>query len=252
MKVLVLGGTGATGKQLLDQLLDRGHEVHAVVRSTTSLTDELIKNDNLSLTEASVLDLDQSKLQELVSGCDAVASCLGHNLSLRGIFGPPYRLVTEAARRVCSVVQNSKSSRPLKFVLMNTTGNRNRDLNEPVSFAQRCIVGLLRYLVPPHADNEDAAEYLRSTIGQSNDQIEWVVVRPDSLINESSVSPYSLHASPTRSAIFDAGKTSRINVANFIAALIDTDDLWQTWKGKMPVIYNSTTSSPDAPESPQS
>ena len=248
MKVFVLGGTGATGKLLLRQLLEKGHVVHAVVRSTTSLPEDLVQNKKLSLTEASVLDLEQSKLQELVSDCDASASCLGHNLSLRGIFGPPYRLVTESARRVCSALQNTQPSRPIKFVLMNTTGNRNRDLNEPVSFAQLCVVGLLRYLIPPHADNEDAAEFLRSTIGHSNDQIEWVVVRPDSLIDETCVSPYSLHASPTRSAIFDAGTTSRINVANFMAELISVDDLWQTWKGKMPVIYNSTP----PPESAQS
>ncbi|MEW4489006.1 NAD(P)H-binding protein [Thalassoglobus sp. JC818] len=247
MKVLVLGGTGATGKQLLIQLLEKGHEVHAVVRSITSLPNELVQNENLTLTEASVLDLDETTLEELISDCDAATSCLGHNLSLRGIFGPPYRLVTEAARRVCSAVQNTKPERTFKFVLMNTTGNRNRDLNEKVSFAQLCIVGLLRYVIPPHADNEDAAEFLRSAIGHSNNQLEWVVVRPDTLIDEANVSPYSLHASPIRSAIFDAGKTSRINVANFMAELIEDDDLWQTWKGKMPVIYNST-SSPDTPK----
>ena len=59
------------------------------------------------------------------------------------------------------------------------------------------------------------------------------------LIESPEVSSYSLHPSPTRSAIFDAGKTSRINVAHFMAELIHDDVLWRHWRGQMPVIYNS-------------
>lgn len=121
---------------------------------------------------------------------------------------------------------------------MNTTGNRNRDLEEPISFAQRCVIGLLRTCLPPHADNEEAADYLRTKIGQNDNSVEWVVVRPDGLINQEAVSEYELHASPTRSAIFDAGKTSRINVGHFMAVLLTDPEVWQEWKGRMPVIYN--------------
>jgi hypothetical protein len=62
-------------------------------------------------------------------------------------------------------------------------------------------------------------------------------VRPDTLINEDEVTEYEVHPSPTRSAIFDAGKTSRINVGHFMAELITDDELWNRWKGQMPVIY---------------
>ena len=58
---------------------------------------------------------------------------------------------------------------------MNTTGNRNRDLNEPISLAQKCVIGLLRLLLPPHADNEDAADYLRTKIGQ-NDHVTTTIL----------------------------------------------------------------------------
>jgi hypothetical protein len=66
----------------------------------------------------------------------------------------------------------------------------------------------------------------------------WVVVRPDSLRDEDDVTGYSIHTSPTRSAIFDPGSTSRINVAHFMADLITNDQLWDNWEGQMPVIYN--------------
>jgi hypothetical protein len=125
---------------------------------------------------------------------------------------------------------------------MNTAGNSNRDLQESISFGQRCVIGLLRLLLPPHVDNERAADYLRTRIGQNDGTIEWAAVRPDNLINEDEVTEYEVHPSPTRSAIFNAGSTSRINVAHFMAHLITEYDVWNKWKGQMPVIYNKAPS----------
>jgi hypothetical protein len=121
---------------------------------------------------------------------------------------------------------------------MNTTGNSNRDLNEPISFAQKCVIGLLRLLLPPHVDNEAAADYLRCEVGQKNSFIEWTAVRPDGLSDEDAVTDYTIHPSPTRSAIFNAGKISRINVGHLMAKLITDVNLWNKWKGQMPVIYS--------------
>ncbi len=99
-------------------------------------------------------------------------------------------------------------------------------------------MGLVRLLVPPQVDNEKAADYLRTEVGQKDAAIEWAVVRPDSLIDESEVSEYEVHPSPVRSALFNAGKTSRINVAHFMAELMTDDGTWNTWRGQMPVVYN--------------
>lgn len=87
-------------------------------------------------------------------------------------------------------------------------------------------------------DNEKAADYLRVEIGQNDRTIQWAAVRLDNLINEGKVSEYEGYASPTRSAIFDAGKTSRITVAHLMASFITDDDIRNKWKGQMPVIYN--------------
>ena len=95
-------------------------------------------------------------------------------------------------------------------------------------------------LLPPHVDNEKAADFLRNEIGPNDKEIEWSAVRPDGLVDESEGSDYEVHSSPTRSAIFDAGTTSRINVGHFMAELITNSDLWSRWKGQMPVIYNKT------------
>lgn len=100
---------------------------------------------------------------------------------------------------------------------------------------------MLRGLLPPHVDNERAADFLRNEIGQNNQTIEWVAIRPDGLINEVNVTDYDVYESPIRNVIFDAGTTSRINVANFMAELVVNKNLWSQWKGKMPVIYNQVS-----------
>jgi NADPH:quinone reductase-like Zn-dependent oxidoreductase len=249
---LVAGATGATGQLLVALLLELGQRVRVVVRSANRLPESIKGHANLSATEASLLDLSDGELRELARGCDAVASCLGHNLTFKGVFGKPRWLVRDAAIRLCGAIKANRAAEgfdavaPTRYVLMNSAGCSNRDLNEPVSFAQRRVIGLLRALLPPHADNEAAADFLRTKIGQGDSAIEWAAVRPDSLIDAAEASPIEAHPSPIRSAIFDPGKTSRINVAHFMARLVVDDAAWGEWKGRMPVIYNKSEATPQA------
>jgi nucleoside-diphosphate-sugar epimerase len=242
MTTLVVGASGATGRLLVEELLNRGQNVRVIVRSPNELPEVIKNHDHLSVTHASVLDLRDTEMAQHVNGCGAVALCLGHNISWKGIYGQPRSLVTDATRRLSNAIKSNKLEEPTKFVLMNTAGNSNRDLQEPISFGQRCVIGLLRLLLPPHVDNEKAADYLRINIGQHDGTIEWAAVRPDTLTNEDIVTEYEVHPSPTRSAIFNAGSTSRINVGNFMADLITDDNIWNRWKGQMPVIYNKASS----------
>ena len=244
MTTLVVGASGATGRQLVDQLLKTEQQVKVIVRSAKKLPESWKNNDQISIIEASVLDISESEMAEHIQDCNAVASCLGHNLSWKGIYGEPRKLVMDTVSLLCNAIKKNTLAKPIKFVLMNTAGNRNGDLNEPISTGQKYVMGLIRLLLPPQVDNEMAADYLRTQIGQANDFIEWVAVRPDSLIDEDEVTKYEGHPSPIRSAIFNAGTTSRINVGHFMAALITEKDIWNKWKGQMPVIYNVPTQEP--------
>ena len=242
MTIIVVGATGATGRLLVEQLLNRRNNVKVIVRSPYKLPEFVRNHDHLSVIHASILDSSETEIVQHVNGCAAVASCLGHNMSWKGIYGEPRRLVTDATRRFCNAIKANNPEEPTKYVLMNTAGNSNRDLNESISFGERCVLGFLRLLLPPLEDNEKAADYLRNNIGQADTTIEWAVVRPDSLINEDNVTEYEVHPSPIRSAIFNAGSTSRINVGHFMADLITNDGTWNRWKGQMPVIYNKASS----------
>lgn len=238
MTTLVVGASGATGKQLVEQLLSMEQKVKLIVRPTGKIADSWMNNDKISIIKANISEISVDEMMNHVTDCHSVASCLGHNITLKGIYGKPRKLVSDAVKLICTAIQNNSPEKPIKFVLMNTTGNRNKDLNEPISIGEKPLMGLIRILIPPQADNEKAANFLRLDIGQNNKLIEWVAVRPDSLINEDFVSDYELYASPTRSALFNPGKTSRVNVGNFMARLIVEHDLWDKWKGEMPVIYN--------------
>ncbi|WP_104202870.1 NAD(P)-dependent oxidoreductase [Billgrantia saliphila] len=238
MTTLVVGASGATGRLLVAQLLERGQRVKVIVRSPEKLPNDLKSHPSLSIFHATLHELSEDDLVQHVGGCTAIASCLGHNLTLRGMYGPPRRLVADATQWLCEAARSARPPRPVKFVLMNSAGNPNPDLDEPISVGQRCAIGLVRVLLPPHVDNELAADYLRTQVGQRARAVEWVAVRPDSLIDADEVTAYEVHPSPTRSAVFNAGKTSRINVAHFMAELITNDATWNQWKGQMPVIYN--------------
>ena len=243
MKVFVMGSTGATGRHLVRQLLERGIYVSTVVRSIDKLLKVLDERQiprGMEVLEDSILDMDRRALSMLLSDCDAAASCLGHNLSLHGIFGPPRYLVTESVRLVCETImqQDREGLGVFRFILMNTSGNLNPDERERRRIGEEILTGIIRLMIPPHRDNEHAAEYLRGAIGRFNPLIEWAAVRPDSLVDADSVTEYMLQPSPIRSPLFNPGRTSRINVANFMARLADDMQLWESWCGRMPVIYN--------------
>jgi len=238
MTTLVLGASGATGKRLVEQLLNMGQKVKIIIRPTAKVTDKWKNNEKISIIKANISEVSADEMMSYIVDCQSVVSCLGHNITLRGIFGKPRKLVTNSVKLLCTAIQKNSSEKPIRFVLMNTTANRNWDLNEPISAWEKLVMGLIRLLLPPQSDNEKAADFLREDIGQNHKLIQWVAVRPDTLIDEDFLSEYEIYASPVRSALFNPGKTSRINVGNFMARLILENDLWKEWKGKMPVIYN--------------
>ena len=130
MSILVVGATGATGRLLVKKLLNHGETVKVIVRSRESLPASISQHERLFITQASLLDMTDSELQAHVQGCQAVASCLGHNLTFKGIFGHPRRLVTDSAKRLCQAIEKSKPAQPVKYILMNTTGNQNKQAGE--------------------------------------------------------------------------------------------------------------------------
>ena len=237
MKVLVLGATGATGRLVVKQLLDSKVNVKIIARKESRVSSEVISNELVEMVAGNISEFDLNKTLELINDCDSVVCCLGHNISFKGLFGKPRMLVSDSIKNICNAIERGNKKK-VKVILMSTTGNMDRRIKENYSIKDKVVVSLLKFILPPHKDNIEAATYLADVIGENNSKIDWIAVRPDALINEENVSEYEIIQSPKRSPVFNAGKTSRINVAHFMVELLKNDELWSEWKFRMPVIYN--------------
>ena len=236
--VLVLGGTGRTGGRVLQQLLDRGVAVRAIVRSAAKLPAGVTGHPNLAVIEASLLSLGDEDLQRQLRGCDAVISCLGHNISFKGMYGSPRDLVTRAATRLCQGIEALQPAAPVKLVLMSSVSvNRPDGLDTRRGALERAFLWALRGVLPPARDNQRAADFLLEHIGPTHALVQWVAVRPDSLV-EGEVSEYALHPGLVDS-LFAPGKTHMANVAHFMCELVTNPKTWADWQGKLPVIVNA-------------
>jgi putative NADH-flavin reductase len=116
MTTLIVGASGATGRLLVQELLNCGESVRVIVRVNSNLSEPFTYNHkNLFIIHASILELNDTEIAQHVKGCSAVASCLGHNMSFKGIYGHPRRLVMDATSRLCNAIRaNQPSTCPME------------------------------------------------------------------------------------------------------------------------------------------
>jgi len=79
MKLFLIGATGRTGQEIVQQALERGHHVTAFVRSPESIT---LKNERLAVLKGNAMD--ENQLFDAMRNHNAVLSTLGP----REIFKP--------------------------------------------------------------------------------------------------------------------------------------------------------------------
>lgn len=260
--VLVVGANGNIGKTVVTQLLQRNYKVRIIIRKTTDETIMKLKTqykDKLDIVQASLLDIPKENLQTVMQDCNAVVSCLGHGMNLKGIWGPPYFLcysaikaLAEAAKAIqkekialTATASNTNWVTPIKIVLFSSVSVYNLNGRDTVrEWGQKIALSMLRTLVPPVWDNQAAADYLVTQIGdKSKDNIEYCIVRPDAFVAEfdGEVSEYEVFET-LQTSLFQPRKTRKNNSAHFICELIAKENLWNQWKFKLPVLLDKITS----------
>jgi len=94
-RLLIIGATGGTGRQLVTQALERGHTVTAFVRNPSKLP---IEHPQLQIIQGDVLNY--ASVEAAVRGQDAVLSALGHKR-----YFYPNRILSEGTRNILRAME---------------------------------------------------------------------------------------------------------------------------------------------------
>lgn len=162
MRIVVLGATGRTGRQVVEQALQAGHEVVAYVRNPDGLA---AQGEGLTVVQGDILDA--VRVSEAVAGADAVISAVGSTPD------SPEAMLT---RGMANVVAAMKEHGVRRLIVVTRAGVRLE--NDPAGLGRRLMLGWLG-IVAPHAlrDAQGAVEVIRAS------GLDWTVVRAPRLSN---------------------------------------------------------------------
>lgn len=160
-RILIIGATGGTGRQLVDQALERGHEVTAFVRVSSKLA---IRHERLKIVQGDVLD--QAVVESAVRGQDAVLSALGHKRWLI-----PTAILSTGTSNVIRAMESLRVSR---FVCETSLGIGDSRGYLGLYYSLFIVPVVLRFYF---RDKELQERHVRDS------SLEWVIVRPGVLTN---------------------------------------------------------------------
>ncbi|KAG0225543.1 hypothetical protein BGW42_004239 [Actinomortierella wolfii] len=245
MRAFVLGGSGNLGKHVLQQLLERGAEVYALVRKPEAIPAHLTAYKNLTLIKGSLLHLSVNDLAGHIKGCNAVIMTLGHNMNYGripalGVWLSPHELVVKATQMTSDAILQLQPEQPIKFIILNTVGVSNPDGSDSYQpgLMERGLINFMKATVPPYTDSVKSAVYISQKVGDKHKKyLEWVMVRPDSFI-DGEVSEYKL-LEGIQHPFYTPDYVTKANIAHFMAELAYNERTWETWKFKMPIIIDA-------------
>ncbi|XP_068422477.1 flavin reductase (NADPH)-like isoform X1 [Clinocottus analis] len=207
MKIAVLGATGQTGQYLVNQALQQGHTVTAIVRNPGKLA---VHHDNLKVVEADIFSADSLKAH--FSGQDVIMSCLGFQTSF-------FSAVTGYSLSMRSVIGAMREARVNKIITMTSW------YTDPASGVQSPYI--IRFLLLPMirsvlTNMHEMEQFLHQT-----EDINWTVVRPPGLKNLSaSAQEFLTHEGyfvPDSSGKPAGSAVGRGDVARFMLSLLNSN-----------------------------
>lgn len=155
--IAVFGGTGRSGRHVLEQALAAGYEVRVLARSASGLR---IRGPRLTVIEGDVLDADA--VDRVVAGSSAVISVFGH------VKGSPGTLQTDGTRNITEAM----ARHGVRRIISLSGGGLPDPAHDRPRAADRIIRVLLRLLSPTVLD--DAEGHLRVLRASG---LDWTVVR---------------------------------------------------------------------------
>ena len=201
LKILVVGASGGTGRELVRQALELGHDVTALVRKPKKFD---LKHPHLQVIQGNVLDY--SAVEAAVRHQQAVVCALGHK---RWFY--PNRIVSEGTHNILRAMQSHNVPR---FICETSLGIGN-------SIGR---LGLLyTFVVIPLILPFVFADKLRQEQRIQESDVDWVIVRPAVLNNSAPRGRYR-HAHNLGNFIWTK-RIARADVADFMLKQL-TDDTY--------------------------
>jgi putative NADH-flavin reductase len=202
MRLTIFGASGQTGRHLLTQALDAGHNVTAVVRDPTRLP---LRHQRLQVLAADVLD--PAAIAPAVAGADAVLSALGPH--------PPRNRSSIMSTATASILAAMRTTATNRLVVISAapvaTDDHGTTLAERL-VARPLLRALLGGLYADMATMED-------TIRRSG--VDWTILRPPWL----SGGPRTGRYRQARDANLRGGyRISRADLADALLASLDDPD----------------------------
>jgi putative NADH-flavin reductase len=178
MKLTIFAATGGIGRQILEQAVDAGHDVTAVVRHPQKLPDEL--SSQIRVVSADLAAPDPAMLTSAVQGADGVLSGLGPRskaetgIAARGTQAIVAAMKAAGARRIVVV-----SAAPIGTV--PSPGRPNPPKHDPGDgfIMQHLLNPLVKTaLRKNYADLARMEDILRDS------DLDWTAVRPPRLTDK--------------------------------------------------------------------
>jgi len=200
MKILVVGASGGTGRELVTQALEEGHTVTAFLRDPVKI--DSIQHANLSVVSGDVLD--PVAVANAVQGQEAVFVTIGA--------GPKRTTIREEGTRI--IVKAMQDAGVKRLVCMSSLGVGDSRRNLPF-FTKYVVVGIfLRHAFADHENQE---------IVVMNSALDWTLVRPPHLKEGPHTGTYQHGFAVTTTYNDIEGWVSRSDVADFMLKQLGDD-----------------------------
>jgi len=205
LNILVVGATGGTGRELLNQALDQGHSVTAFVRNPAKIR---IAHERLKVIKGDVLEY--SSVDRALQGHDAVLSALGHKR-----WFIKTTILSEGTKNIISAMERQGVKRFVCETSLGVGDSRGR-------LGLYYTLFVIPFIVFFYFKDKRRQEQL---IRESS--LDWFIVRPGQLTNGRRRAAYR-EGDKIGSYVFTV-RISRADVADFmLRQLTDNSYLRQT------------------------
>lgn len=199
MKLLVIGGTGKTGREIIKQGLSQGHIITAVVRNPSNVK---FSHANLKILKGNVLV--PESYERSLQGQDAVLSALGHKK-----FIIKTSVLSKGTKNIITAMEKNNVKR---FICITSLGINDSKLKLGLYYTLFTIPFILFFYFLDKSKQEKLI---------MNSNLEWTIVRPGQLTNGKKRTIYK-HGKNVGHYVLTK-MISRADVAHFMLSLLSTN-----------------------------